>query len=418
MRNTLRQAARSSRYLLAGGVTATACAIALALIAMLFGSYVFVGVFVVPLVVTADRWVADWERRRAGALLGRPIERTYVALRETGDPPGPRGWPRRWLLMFGRAMSDPTSYRDALWITVHTIVGTAFAAVTLVLWVEVIGAASLPIQWALAATGVRPPNWRPWVWEAVLAPFAVAALLWATPLFARGEARVAAVLLGPPARQRLATRVKQLAQSRAEALDAHSAELRRIERNLHDGAQAEIVSVALLLGVAQRQLEQHGLTDPATVGGLVRQARESAEGALVDLRELVRGMYPPILADRGLEGAIEALAARGPVPVSLRVRPVGRLPAALEAAAYFIVTEALTNVSRHSAAGRAVVDLKREHRSLRIQVFDDGVGGADEARGTGLRGIRGRVAAFDGRVELSSPPGGPTTLLVEIPCES
>jgi signal transduction histidine kinase len=139
---------------------------------------------------------------------------------------------------------------------------------------------------------------------------------------------------------------------------------------------------------------------------------------LVDLRELVRGMYPPILADRGLEGAIEALAARGPVPISLRVRPVGRLPAALEAAAYFIVTEALTNVSRHSAAGRVVVDLNREHRSLRIQVFDDGVGGADEARGTGLRGIRSRVAAFDGRVELSSPPGGPTTLLVEIPCES
>ncbi|NLT53372.1 MAG: sensor histidine kinase, partial [Actinomycetales bacterium] len=254
---------------------------------------------------------------------------------------------------------------------------------------------------------------RSW-WVVLLAPLPVLGLLVVTPWLAEVQARTAATLLGPPASHRLTARVAELTRSRAEALDAHGAELRRIERDLHDGAQARMVSVALLLGVAERRWDD----DPAAVPALVRQAREGAEGALVELRALVRGMYPPILADRGLGGAIGALAAAAPVPVTVNVAAVGRLPAAVEAAAYLTVAEALTNIARHSRAGRASVVLRRERGVLVIGVDDDGVGGADESRGTGLLGIRRRIAAFDGRVALNSPPGGPTTLRVELPCAS
>ena len=416
MRDTVRQATRGSRYLLIGGLTALGASCAMSLIGMVIGSNVLAGPFLLPAVVMVDRWIAGVERRRAQRLLGEPVTADYhPPLSLPGDPKGRLAAAYRWLLMIPRCLTDRSTYVDAAWIVVHSVLGSLLAVGVLTLWAWIIGAAGLPLWWLLRADLPEAglvARW--WPLGLALAPVALAALLWAVPPLATAQARLAVVLLGPPQRQRLAARVAELTRSRAEALDAHSAELRRIERDLHDGAQAQVVSVALLLGVAERRFAE----DPAAAAKLVAKAREGAETALVELRCLVRGMYPPILADRGLDGAIGALAAHARVPVTVETRSIGRLPAAVEAAAYFVVAEALTNVARHSNARRAAVSLRRGDGILTVSVCDDGVGGADESGGTGLLGIRRRVTALDGRAELRSPLGGPTTLTVELQCES
>jgi signal transduction histidine kinase len=230
---------------------------------------------------------------------------------------------------------------------------------------------------------------------------------------ATAQARLSARMLAEPVQARLSARLVELVESRAGALAVHSAELRRIERDLHDGAQARLVSIALRLALAERRMD----SDPAFAAGLVRQAREGAEEATGELRDLIRGLYPPLLADRGLVTAVEALAARSPVPVAVTVdaRTAERLPAAVESAAYFAVSEALTNIARHSGAGQATLDLSLDEDRLVIAVADDGTGGADESRGTGLCGIRRRVTAFDGQFSLTSPAGGPTVLTIRLP---
>jgi signal transduction histidine kinase len=216
----------------------------------------------------------------------------------------------------------------------------------------------------------------------------------------------------------LARRVAEVTAARADALEAHAAELRRIERDLHDGAQARLVSVAIQLGVAQRRRQ----ADPEGAERLVDNARGGIEQALADLRGVVRTVYPPILADRGLAGALDALAAACPVPLSVRVEPLGRLPAAVEGAAYFIVAEALTNTARHSGATHAELRVSRHDDQLSLQVSDNGAGGADAhgdsgtTGGTGLAGIRRRAAALDGWSEVVSPAGGPTVVRAELPC--
>ncbi len=234
---------------------------------------------------------------------------------------------------------------------------------------------------------------------------------WAGPPFARALARRR--LSGPAEREQLAERVAELGESRAAVVDAHGAELRRIERDLHDGAQARLVTIAIRLGVAREALGESG-----PVAQLLREAHEGAEEAMVELREVIRTMYPPVLVDRGLGGALAALAARCDVPVHLDDSVREQLPAAIEAAAYFIMAEALTNVSKHAGARRANVRLAREGGVLLLEVADDGVGGVDEARGTGIVGIRRRAAALDGWVSITSPTGGPTRVVVRLPCAS
>jgi signal transduction histidine kinase len=411
MRDTIRQAAAGSRYLLSGGLTALGAGLAFSLIGMMIGSNLVAGPIILPVVIMTDRWIAGIERRRAQRLLGGPVEAHYRPLSLPDDPPGWRGAVYRWLVIIPRGLADRTTYTDLVWVMAHTLVGAIFAAAVLAMAGWLVAVVGLPLWWWLAGNGAIA-SWWPRV--LALAPGVLVVALWVVPLLATAEARLAAALLGPPRRHRLATRVAELTRSRAEALDAHSAELRRIERDLHDGAQAQMVSVALLLGVAEHRFAD----DPAAAAGLVTQAREGAEVALCELRGLVRGMYPPILADRGLEGAIEALAGHGRVPVSVEARSIGRLPAAVESAAYFVVAEALTNVARHSQARHATVSLRREGRMLTIMVGDDGTGGADESLGTGLLGIRRRATALDGRMRLHSPPAGPTSLIVELPCES
>jgi len=210
----------------------------------------------------------------------------------------------------------------------------------------------------------------------------------------------------------LAGRVQRLTETRGYALDAAAAELRRIERDLHDGAQTRLVA----LGMNLRALERMLPASPEAARALAAEAMETSARALSDLRQLVRGIYPPVLADRGLSHAVRALALDTALPVELDVDLPGRLTAPVESACYFAVAETLANAVKHSGARRVHVRIEHADGLLRIEVADDGVGGADPARGSGLRGVERRLGTFDGILAVSSPPGGPTMIAMEVPC--
>jgi signal transduction histidine kinase len=211
----------------------------------------------------------------------------------------------------------------------------------------------------------------------------------------------------------LRDRVDHLRSARQRILDAADEERRRIERDLHDGAQQRMVAVAVTLGLAEAQLA----TDPEGAAKLVAQAREEAQEAVRELRELARGIHPALLSERGLGPALEALARRAPVPVSVSPVPDVDICRAAESAAYFFTAEALTNVAKYARASRAAIELSADECRLYVAVSDDGVGGADPATGSGLRGLQDRVDAIDGRLEIVSPPGEGTTIRVELPLD-
>ncbi|MEX2290541.1 MAG: sensor domain-containing protein [Mycobacteriales bacterium] len=244
------------------------------------------------------------------------------------------------------------------------------------------------------------------------------AILLAAPWLARGTACLQVALLraltGRPDRQQLTARVEDLEVSRAGVLDAADAERRRIERDLHDGAQPRLVRVALDLGMARAKLDD----DPAAVRALLDSAHEEAKHALADLRDLVRGIHPSVLTDRGLGAALPPLAARLPVDVDLRVEVPARPPRAVEAAAYFVVSEALTNAVKHGGGSAVRVDVQRDGPSLRVLVADDGPGGAVLHPDGGLAGLQRRVAAVDGVLRVDSPPGSGTRIEAVLPCGS
>ena len=257
------------------------------------------------------------------------------------------------------------------------------------------------------------------------AAVAVAAgLLLAAPWLARqvtrADAAAAWALLGPARSEELAQRVESLARSRADVVAAADAERRRIERDLHDGAQQRLVSLAMNLGMARERFA--GAPEP--VRRAITDAHDEAVLALSELREFIRGLHPAVLNDRGLDAALSGLAARAPLPVRLRVDVSRPASPSVEAVAYFIVSEALTNVAKHAQATQAEVTVIRDGGVLRIAVTDDGSGGAapaegdDAGAGTGLRGLGQRAAAVDGTLTIDSPPGGPTVIAAELPCES
>ena len=207
---------------------------------------------------------------------------------------------------------------------------------------------------------------------------------------------------------------EQLAASRARIVEAGDAERRRLERNLHDGAQQRLVALALTVRLAERKLE----TEPGEACVLLGRAGTELEQALGELRELARGLHPAVLAERGLGPALDALATRAPVPVEVDGAVAGRLEAPVEAAAYYVVAEALTNVAKYAKASAARIEVDRDDGGLVVTVADDGVGGADASRGSGLRGLADRVEALGGRLEVASPEGGGTTLRATLPCLS
>jgi signal transduction histidine kinase len=253
---------------------------------------------------------------------------------------------------------------------------------------------------------------------------AAAGLLLAAPWLARqvtrADAASARALLGPGRSEELAQRVESLARSRADVVAAADAERRRIERDLHDGAQQRLVSLAMNLGMARERFADA----PEPVRRAIADAHDEAVLALSELREFIRGLHPAVLNDRGLDAALSGLAARAPLPVRLRVDVPRPASPSVEAVAYFIVSEALTNVAKHAQATRAEVSVTRDGDVLRIAVADDGSGGAvpaegdGAAAGTGLRGLAQRAAAVDGTLTIDSPPGGPTVIAAELPCES
>jgi signal transduction histidine kinase len=225
-------------------------------------------------------------------------------------------------------------------------------------------------------------------------------------------------LIWPPGsgvrEKQLEERVGELTSSRRSVLEIQAMELRRVERDLHDGAQARLVSLGMNLGLAEQLME----TDPHQAKGLLADARTHAGEALSDLRDLVRGIHPPVLADRGLEAAIEALVVTVPMPVELSMDlPPGTVPDPVESALYFAVAESIANVVKHSGATKAWIRVEQSEETLSVVIGDDGRGGADAARGSGLAGIARRLAAFDGTLSLVSPPGGPTVLRMDVPCE-
>ncbi|MDX6259590.1 MAG: hypothetical protein QOH84_1278 [Kribbellaceae bacterium] len=302
-------------------------------------------------------------------------------------------------------------------VAVFAIASVPSAVISMVVWPFANGDSSI--------LGVPIDSW----WKALtLGPLqilmGIGFLGWVAPATARGHAKAVLGLLAPSAQEletaRLSQRVEELTRTRAGAVDSHGAELRRIERDLHDGTQAQLVSLAMRIGIAKQVMAD----DPEKAAKLLDDARDGAEQAMTELRGVLRTMYPPILADRGLAGAVSALCARSPIPVELRVAELGTVPAPVEAAAYFVVAESLTNISKHSAAGHVDVLLERRGPELYLAVTDDGIGGArvnEQAdllgRGSGLHGMVHRVEAIDGRIELASPIGGPTTVEVILPCE-
>ena len=229
----------------------------------------------------------------------------------------------------------------------------------------------------------------------------------------RAQIALARTLLGPSSVE-LAERVEVLTKSRSGVMEAMLLERRRIERDLHDGAQQRLVALAMDLGMAKEKLK----TDPAAAQHLVEASHEEAKRVLSELRDLVRGIHPAVLTDRGLDAAISAVAGRSPVMVTVDVELPGRPPEAVESTAYFVVVEALTNVAKHSGATEAKVWIRRAKDRLSLEVTDNGAGGADLKGGTGLAGLAERIAALDGKFTIESPPGGPTRVRAEIPIGS
>lgn len=397
MRETLRRTERALEQLGAAALLSLA-------------SYLFVGVILLTVVITLFvvgagampetvlmlRRMAGFKRRRVARWTGKEIPEAYVPLTGTLTQRVRTG------------ATDPATYRDLRWLGLHFIYGWLLLYITLPVfivgmlvdgvWCGLLGrrAVVLPLVERVADLEAA--------WSG--------ALLKASPEAARAA--------------QLAERVEELTLTRAGAVAAHGAELRRIERDLHDGTQARLVSMSMRVGLARRAFDK----DPEAARKLLDDAQDQAEEALAELRHVVRGIHPPILTDRGLVGAVRALAASSGLDVAVRAEGVDggadgagdavRAPAAVEAVAYFVVAEALTNAAKHSGAEKASVELSRtagvSGGVLRISVRDEGRGGADDAGGSGLLGMRRRVAALDGTVEVVSPVGGPTVIEVELPC--
>jgi signal transduction histidine kinase len=253
----------------------------------------------------------------------------------------------------------------------------------------------------------------PVAWVAGLALAAV--LLGAAPriavFVARFKAQVTSWFLGVDRLAEAQERVSTLATQRQDILDAVASERRRIERNLHDGVQQQLVAIGLDLGMA----EQHLASDPDRVRELIVSARQKVQGSIGELRQLGRGLHPAILADRGIDAALSAVVSGSPIPISVHVDPELDLSTDVAETVYFVANEALANVLKHAKARVASVHVMKVAANVRVTVHDDGVGGIDPTRGTGIAGIRARVNAVDGTLAITSPDGGPTTIIAEIP---
>jgi signal transduction histidine kinase len=375
-----------------------------------------VGLPLLAATVVGGRAVATVEGVRTRVLLDEQLVPHPPAVRPAGL------WPRAKAMMADRA-----GWKGLLYSLLMLPWGIFTFTSVVVLWSVAFTMATVPL-WGWA---VDPPppftvgtnrydidGWSLFGWSVlagVVGLLLVALLPRLVHLLARADVAIARRLLAPDEATRLAARVTELQVSRDASVESSAGELRRIERDLHDGAQQRLVSLAMNLGMAKERLRE---SDDEHARELVGAAHDEAKQAIAELRDLVRGIHPAVLTDRGLDAAVSALVARCPVPVHLDTDLPRRLPQSLEATAYFVVAEALTNVAKHSRASTATVRLVERDQTLLVEVYDNGVGGADETAGGGLRGLRDRVAGVEGRLRIASPLGGPTVLSVELPCGS
>jgi signal transduction histidine kinase len=382
------------------GVTAT-----LSLLPFVVGIFVWLGT------AYAFRWTAGVDRRLAGWIRAEPIAGLYRAPRQEGV-----------LARIRCVTTDPQTWKDLGWLSLHSLLGFVLATAAITITAAVIGLIAMPAWWwaipdSGQAGGVKLGLYTvdsagvAWITSMIGLALAPPALLLNREIVA-GHSSLAARILGPSEDQRLRARVEELASSRSGAVEAAQDQLERIERDLHDGAQARLVSLAMELGMAEEELR----SNPEAAREVVVRARAETLAALGELRDLSRGIRPALLEERGLATAVEALAERTPTPATLTLHgELDQLPEAVRTAAYFTVAEALTNAAKHSGAERVRVRIERQAGRLTVEIEDDGRGGADPG-GSGLDGLRKRLRALDGRLEAVSPSGGPTVIRAEIPC--
>jgi len=387
-------------------VWVTGLTVTLSLLLFVVGFLVWIGTaYLFRWTVAIDRALAGWSRgERIAGVYRRP------------DRPG-------ILARLRSVTADPQTWKDLGWLVGNSILGFGLALVALTATVLVIGYITMPAWWwavphphdqlvsmNLGIYTVHSTS-TAWLTTAIGLALAPLALLLNRGIVA-AHSGLAARILGPSRAQALRGRVEELATTRSGAVEAAQEQLERIERDLHDGAQARIVALAMELGMAEEELA----ADPEAALATVRRARDEALAALDELRDLSRGIRPALLAERGLGTAIDALVSRSPVPATARlVGDIDDAPEATQTAAYFVVAEALTNAAKHGEADRVHVSLERADRRLEVRVEDDGRGGA-RPDGSGLDGLRKRIRALDGTFDVTSPAGGPTVITAEIPC--
>ncbi|MGI8879658.1 MAG: sensor domain-containing protein [Jatrophihabitans sp.] len=349
-----------------------------------------VGVLLFPVLTLRVHQLANLARAMAADWSDTRIERPYALTPRFG--PHPVGWGKRTIWLLGQR----TTWRDGLWLLLDPIVGATLALLPLSLllggifgllfpWLFIYighGATFFPFLWGVDSESVA-------LWAAPIGAGYLVLGIWLAPAVIRLHGRWTGWLLKPTEAARLTQRVEQLSSSRADAVDTQALEIRRIERDLHDGAQARLV-----------------------------EARASSAQALAELRALVRGIHPPVLSDRGLADAVRSLALESPLDVTVDAVVPRTVDPAIESAVYFGVSELLTNAVKHARAEHGRIVMTLASGMLRAVIVDDGVGGADPSRGTGLNGLTRRLAAFDGTLSVTSPDGGPTVATVEVPCES
>jgi signal transduction histidine kinase len=400
----LRQIGADTLYLLTGLFTSL-IAFVVAVIGITLSvtlGMLIIGFPVVLLTFACCRWFAALERRRAALVFGAPIAADY---RATVDD-------RRWAARLRAAAHDPQRWKDIAYVAVFGTVGPICGFIWLLVWASALTGLTMPAWWWAIPGGSEYMSFTIDNWEAAGGAAAIGVALLPVALFVQRPfalflAHLARWLLGPS----LAARVERLTETRAGVVDAATSELQRIERDLHDGAQARLVALAMDLGMAEERFDR----DPDGARELVGEARREAKRALSELRDLARGMRPGLLAERGLGPAVSALAARSPVPATATIDVPRKPPAQVETAAWFVVSEALANTAKHSGAKRAGVWLTLRGGRLEVRVLDDGCGGADPA-GAGLKGLAQRVEALDGTLTVHSPPGGPTVVRALLPC--
>ncbi|MFC0625794.1 sensor histidine kinase [Kribbella deserti] len=407
----IRRQTRAIRYLAADALSSLTALVTLVIVvATALLSIVGIGLVLAGPALSAVRRWADHERSRAGKLLGRPVASPYPPAGSTGRSAV-------------RAHADGgVLVRDLLALALRAISGLPLAVFAVILPLVALNSALLAFfWWAFPADQPAESFFVVTSWWSALASLAIALFglrIWLlAPFLAHADAATTAHLLAPNRQQELALRAQLEQVRRRSAVSAHTAELRRIERDLHDAAQNRLVAVTMYVGMAQRQVET-GRGDPAPA---LAKAQSAASDALNEMRRVIRGIYPPVLAEEGLVPAIGALADLSSVPTRLHVDRPAPTAAAVDAALYFSIAEALTNVAKHSGATQADVRLSWQDGERGPEVLavvtDDGRGGAEPSSGSGLSGMAARLEALGGWLDLSSPSGGPTTIRMGLPCE-